>query len=84
MNVFSYIYEGHQIAPSHDSTKGAFWHAILHRQEPDAGKGGALDFSALRERAAALGVDWVQPARVGDSVYGLARIAVAYAVPAMK
>ncbi|HUA85128.1 MAG TPA: hypothetical protein VMB85_14800 [Bryobacteraceae bacterium] len=34
---FSCFEEAHQIAQESDSAEGALWHAILHRQEPDAG-----------------------------------------------
>ncbi|HXB70396.1 MAG TPA: hypothetical protein VNY05_19260 [Candidatus Acidoferrales bacterium] len=63
---FSCIEEAHQIAQGVGSAEGSFWHAILHRQEPDADNAGYWFrrvgahpiFPALRERAAALGVDF--------------------------
>jgi hypothetical protein len=63
---FSCMEEAHEIAQSIGSAEGSFWHAILHRQEPDAGNAGYWFrrvgahpiFPALRERAAALGVDF--------------------------
>jgi hypothetical protein len=33
---FSCFDQAHEIAQSVESTEGAFWHGILHRQEPDA------------------------------------------------
>lgn len=34
---FSCFEEAHQIAQDDSSEDGSFWHAILHRQEPDSG-----------------------------------------------
>ena len=34
---FSCFDEGHEIVQDLASVEGSFWHAILHRQEPDAG-----------------------------------------------
>ncbi len=34
---FSCFDEGHEAAQNINSAEGGFWHAILHRQEPDAG-----------------------------------------------
>jgi hypothetical protein len=34
---FSCFEECHQIVQEENSPEGSFWHAILHRQEPDAG-----------------------------------------------
>jgi hypothetical protein len=63
---FSCLDEAHEIAQGVNSAEGSFWHAILHRQEPDAGNAGYWFrrvgahpiFPALGERAAALGVDF--------------------------
>jgi hypothetical protein len=63
---FSCWDEAHQIAQNLNSPEGAYWHAIVHRQEPDAGNSGYwfrqvgshLIFPALREEAAKLGVDF--------------------------
>ena len=63
---FSCSEEAHEIAQGVASVEGSFWHAILHRQEPDAGNasywfrrvGAHPIFPALRERAAAIGVDF--------------------------
>jgi hypothetical protein len=63
---FSYLDEAHEIAQGDGSAEGSFWHAILHRQEPDAGNasywfrrvGAHSIFPALRDRAAAIGVNF--------------------------
>ena len=63
---FSYWDEAHEIAQKISTQEGSFWHAIVHRQEPDAGNAGYwfrqvgahAIFPALRERAAAIGVDF--------------------------
>jgi hypothetical protein len=34
---FSCFEEAHRIAQDIDTTEGSYWHAIIHRQEPDAG-----------------------------------------------
>jgi hypothetical protein len=34
---FSCLEESHQISQGMHSPEGSFWHAIMHRQEPDAG-----------------------------------------------
>jgi hypothetical protein len=34
---FSCFEEAHSVAQDDGSTEGSFWHAILHRQEPDSG-----------------------------------------------
>ena len=63
---FSCIDEAHQIAQNVDTPEGSFWHAIVHRREPDAGNasywfrrvGNHPIFAALRQQAAAEGVDF--------------------------
>jgi hypothetical protein len=68
-----YLYSGcwasaHEIAQSIDDPDGAYWHAIVHRQEPDAGNssywfgqtGRHTIFPALAEAAAA-----IEPALAG-------------------
>src|SRR6266536_2528685 len=63
---FSCLDESHSISQSLESAEGAFWHGIMHRQEPDAGNasywfrrvGTHAIFPALREAAAQSGVDF--------------------------
>jgi hypothetical protein len=63
---FSYWDEAHEIAQSIDTPEGSYWHAIVHRQEPDAANSGYwfrqvgshAIFPALRERASAIGLDF--------------------------
>jgi hypothetical protein len=63
---FSCLDEAHETAQAIESAEGSFWHAILHRQEPDAGNAGYWFrrvgahpiFPALQQRAAAQGVDF--------------------------
>jgi hypothetical protein len=63
---FSCMDEAHEIAQSVDTAEGSFWHAILHRQEPDAENssywfrrvGVHPIFPALRVAAAEIGVDF--------------------------
>ena len=57
--------EAHEIAQNIRGVEGSYWHAIVHRQEPDAWNsdywfrqvGRHAVFPALREAAAALGID---------------------------
>jgi hypothetical protein len=54
--------EAHEVAQSIETPEGSYWHAIAHRQEPDAGNssywfrqvGQHPIFPALAERAAAI------------------------------
>jgi len=56
---FSCWEDAHEVAQSDSSTEGSYWHAIVHRQEPDAGNssywfhqvGEHPVFSALLESA---------------------------------
>ena len=65
---FSCWKEAHEIAQNISTPEGSYWHAIVHRQEPDAGNSGYWFrqvgahpiFPALRERAAQIGVDFGQ------------------------
>ena len=60
---FSCLDECHTLAQDIDTTEGSYWHAIMHRQEPDAGNsaywfrrvGEHPIFPALREAAVACG-----------------------------
>jgi len=62
---FSCVDEAHEIAQGISSAEGSFWHAIVHRQEPDPDNarywfrsvGKHPIFPALRQAAADLGVD---------------------------
>ena len=59
---FSCLDDAHAIAQGISSAEGSFWHAIMHRQEPDAGNSGYWFgrvgrhpvFPRLRARAAEL------------------------------
>jgi hypothetical protein len=63
---FSCFDEAHELAQSISSREGSYWHAIVHRQEPNAGNSGYWFrqvgahpiFPALRDEAARLGVDF--------------------------
>jgi hypothetical protein len=58
--------EAHETAQDVQSAEGSYWHAIVHRQEPDAWNsdywfkqvGRHAIFPALRQAAGALGVDF--------------------------
>jgi hypothetical protein len=62
---FSCLDEAHTKAQEIPTAEGSFWHAIMHRQEPDPGNSGYWFervgahpiFPALRESASEIGVD---------------------------
>src|ERR1039457_2807410 len=62
---FSCWDEAHGVAQDLDTPEGSYWHALVHRQEPDAGNSGDWFrrvgkhpiFPALRARAAEIGVE---------------------------
>ena len=63
---FSCIDEAHELAQNIDTREGSYWHAIVHRQEPDPGNSGYWFrqvgahpvFPALQDAAAGIGVDF--------------------------
>ncbi|HTS60577.1 MAG TPA: hypothetical protein VMH28_01060 [Candidatus Acidoferrales bacterium] len=63
---FSCWTEAHETAQNIDSVEGSYWHAMVHRQEPDAWNSGYWFrrvgqhpvFPALRQAAAALGLNF--------------------------
>ena len=63
---FSCMEEAHQAAQELETPEGSFWHAIVHRREPDAGNAGYwfrqvgahAIFPPLRQEAAAEGLDF--------------------------
>lgn len=63
---FSCVDEAHEIAQNISTPEGSYWHAIVHRQEPDAGSSGYWFrnvgahpvFPALRQAAAEIGVEF--------------------------
>ena len=62
---FSCWDEAHGVAQDLDTPEGSYWHALVHRQEPDAGNSGYWFrrvgkhpiFPALRARAVEIGVE---------------------------
>jgi hypothetical protein len=65
---FSCWDEAHRVAQDLDTAEGSYWHAMVHRQEPDAGNsaywfrhaGKHPIFAELRARAAEIGIDFGQ------------------------
>jgi hypothetical protein len=66
---FNCLDESHGISQELDTPEGSFWHAILHRREPDAGNskywwrrvGSHPVLQQLVEQAPALGYDYTDP-----------------------
>jgi hypothetical protein len=62
---FSCWEDAHGVAQDLETKEGSYWHAIVHRQEPDAGNAGYWFrqvgkhpiFPALRARAAEIGIE---------------------------
>ena len=62
---FSCWDEAHGVAQDLETREGSYWHAIVHRQEPDAGNSGYWSrqvgthpiFPELRARAVAIGME---------------------------
>ncbi len=67
---FSCWDEAHETAQNISTSEGSYWHAIVHRQEPDAGNssywfrqaGAHPIFPALAARAAEIGINPAPPA----------------------
>lgn len=67
--AFGYWEKAHQVAQDLATPEGSYWHAILHRREPDAWNskywfrqvGSHPVISALVEQAPALGYDYKNP-----------------------
>ena len=66
---FDFLDESHAVSQDLESADGSFWHAIMHRREPDAGNskywfrrvGGHPVLKLLAERASALGYRFTTP-----------------------
>jgi hypothetical protein len=71
---FDFVDESHKISHEIESPTGSFWHAIMHRREPDAGNskywyrtiGRHPVVSALERQAPALGYGYSNPAAFVD------------------
>lgn len=71
-----FLDEAHTIAQDLDTTEGSYWHAILHRREPDPSNaaywfrrvGAHPVLKLLRERAPALGYEYTDPFAFVDFV----------------
>jgi hypothetical protein len=71
---FDYLDESHTISQELNTQEGSFWHAIMHRREPDASNskywwrqvGDHPVFALLRERAPNLGYSYTTPVAFVD------------------
>lgn len=67
--AFGYWEKAHQVAQDLGTPEGSFWHAIIHRQEPDPGNakywfrqvGAHPVIGQLREQCSALGYTYTNP-----------------------
>jgi len=67
--AFNFLDESHRISQDHETSTGNFWHAIMHRREPDPSNskywwrrvGAHPVFDQLRERAASLDYTYTTP-----------------------
>ncbi|MFO0841034.1 MAG: hypothetical protein U0797_01375 [Gemmataceae bacterium] len=74
--AFDFLDESHAISQAIDTPEGSFWHAIMHRREPDAGNskywwrrvGGHPVLERLVERSPALGYSYSDPFTFVDFV----------------
>jgi hypothetical protein len=72
--LHDFLDESHSISQDLDTKEGSFWHAILHRREPDASNskywwrqvGSHPVLDQLREHAPALGYPFSSPAAFVD------------------
>src|SRR5262245_44698974 len=66
---YDFLHESHEISQDVETPDGNFWHAIMHRREPDAGNskywwrqvGNHPVLDMLREQAPALGYAYTTP-----------------------
>jgi len=71
---FDYLDESHTISQELNTQEGSYWHAIMHRREPDASNskywwrqvGDHPVFALLREHAPKLGYSYTTPAAFVD------------------
>ncbi|MCE9562448.1 MAG: hypothetical protein K8U57_10385 [Planctomycetes bacterium] len=67
--AFNFLDESHRISQDYEESTGNFWHAIMHRREPDPSNskywwrrvGVHPVFDQLRERAASVGYAFTTP-----------------------
>jgi hypothetical protein len=71
---FDYLDESHTISQDLNTPEGSYWHAIMHRREPDASNskywwrqvGNHPVFELLQELAPAVGYKFISPAAFVD------------------